>query len=378
MKQREERADLDQPVQSKRPFFSIVISCYNSRKTIGRLLESLTYQNLEKDDLEVIISDDHSTEPYDDIVKEFEEDLNIIYTSTEYNCCPGNTREAGARVATGEWLCFSDHDDKFIETSLGILKDKIIKSQEKYYVITGFISQNAFKYDKEAKEFKASDSGGWTHGKFFNLDNFWKNFDMHYKKDLLSHEDIYITSLATCLIEYLHDNKIEAGTYFDELFTYIWYSHPTSLSHSWSNNGMTFLEEHFIEYVGSTAEVYFTCYKSGYLCWLGAKQMIFNCILLYYFYSIGFIYYKPNDYNRKNFEYLSELLDRVCKEFKTNNTEIWMYASSHDANPFQTAEEKSRIATKGVIPSMTFGQWLEKLHPEGDEHISIYYVKKES
>ena len=99
---------------------------------------------------------------------------------------------------------------------------------------------------------------------------------------------------------------------------------------------------------------------------------------MFYFYSVGFIYYKPNTYKKENFEYISELLERVCKEFQTNNTEIWMYSTSHNGFPFITAEEKSRIATRGVVPSMTFGQWLEKLHPEGKELTSIYYIKEKN
>ena len=68
-----------------RPLFSIIISCYNSSKTIERLLESLCKQELTKDELEIIISDDCSTEPYDDIVNEYKDKLNIKKVKTEYN-----------------------------------------------------------------------------------------------------------------------------------------------------------------------------------------------------------------------------------------------------------------------------------------------------
>ena len=54
--------------QVDRPLFSIVISCYNSRSTLGRLLDSLCWQGLEKKEYEIIISDDHSTESYEDII----------------------------------------------------------------------------------------------------------------------------------------------------------------------------------------------------------------------------------------------------------------------------------------------------------------------
>ena len=50
-----------------RPYFSIIIPCYNSGKTITNLLQSIIEQHMS-DDLEVILSDDKSTEPYFDKV----------------------------------------------------------------------------------------------------------------------------------------------------------------------------------------------------------------------------------------------------------------------------------------------------------------------
>ena len=115
MKQEEEPTVLEAQVPIKtRPFFSIIISCYNSRKTLGTLLESIVNQHMGHD-IEVVISDDHSTERYDDIIALYDGKLDFVFTQTEYNCCPGNTREAGAQAATGEWITFADHDDAFIE-----------------------------------------------------------------------------------------------------------------------------------------------------------------------------------------------------------------------------------------------------------------------
>ena len=181
--------------EQTRPFLSVIISCYNSKNTIGRALQYLTNQ-LPYEDLEVIISDDCSTEPYDEIIEEYKEQLNIITVKTDYNCCPSNTRQAGLQAATGQWVCFSDHDDIFIPGSLEILKNKIENElKEKYYVVTVFINENQYRDNKEAKNIKATETSGWTHGKFYNLDNLIKKYNIHFKKDLLSHEDVYFTTL---------------------------------------------------------------------------------------------------------------------------------------------------------------------------------------
>ena len=54
---------------TKRPFFSIVVPCYNSRETLGALLESIVLQHMN-DEIEVVLSDDCSNESYQDIVEQ--------------------------------------------------------------------------------------------------------------------------------------------------------------------------------------------------------------------------------------------------------------------------------------------------------------------
>ena len=131
---------------NNRPFFSIIIPCYNSRETIGNLLTSIKEQNMN-DEIEIILSDDNSTDPYEDIVDKFKDSLNIKQIKTDYNFAPGNTREKGVSIATGEWLVFADHDDEFIPDTLPIIKKVIINSGEKYYAIANF-----YEVDAKSKE----------------------------------------------------------------------------------------------------------------------------------------------------------------------------------------------------------------------------------
>lgn len=363
-----------------RPLFSVIISCYNSRKTIGRLLESLCKQNLNYEELEVIIADDCSTESYNDIVQLYLNKLMIKEVKTEYNCCPGNTREAGLQAASGEWICFSDHDDEFIETSLQVLKDKIQNElNERYYIVTGFINQNQYRENHSIKEVQASETSGWTHGKFYNLDNLIKPFNLHFKKDLLSHEDIYWTTNVNCVMEYLHNSSLDAGVYLNDLFTYVWYSHPGSLSHQYTN-GVGFLENHFLDYCQATGEVYLECYKKQLITWTRVKECLMDTVLLYYFYSISFIFNNPNNYLSNNFTYITEFL-RVLKEtFNITNTDIWMWASDNHCSHFKEAERYSDIGTGGCIPCMSLSDWLKWLGPSDPLMTSIvspYQTTKE-
>ena len=93
---------------------SIVIPCYNCESTIGRLLDSILANDLHKDLYEVIICNDKSTDNFLDIVKTYEDKMNIVYceTTREFHC-PGNTRQAALPYIKGDWFTFIDNDDMF-------------------------------------------------------------------------------------------------------------------------------------------------------------------------------------------------------------------------------------------------------------------------
>ena len=204
-----------------RPFFSIVIPCYNSRETIGRLLKSIVNQRMSFKDIQVVISDDCSTESYTDIVDQFRDKLFITQVKTDYNYCPGNTRQRGIDNAIGRWVIFSDHDDQFISDTFPKVKKDI---QQNGKIDTVYITR-FYQRLKDNKLVSMNPLAGWTHGKFFNLDHFWKKYNIHYPKDLTSHQDCCINAQ----MQYVR-RVYNLEYYITELPTYIWYSNPDSLS----------------------------------------------------------------------------------------------------------------------------------------------------
>ena len=174
----------------KIPLFSVVISCYNSRPYIDRLLKSLTKQGISKKEYEVIISDDCSDESYDDIVAKYERKLDIkrVTASKRYGY-PGHTREMGMNACIGDWIVFSDHDDVFEPNALKSIK-KYIKENDPKYCITSKvvrIRENGRREDY----FNIS----VTHGKFYNKLYLIDSFDIHYTDKIFSNEDVYFTSM---------------------------------------------------------------------------------------------------------------------------------------------------------------------------------------
>lgn len=90
------------------PEFSLIIPVFNRPKEVDELLQSLTDIS-EKEKLEIIIVEDGSDLPAEQVIKDHRSELNISYYYKE-NSGPGLTRNYGADKATGEWLIFLDSD----------------------------------------------------------------------------------------------------------------------------------------------------------------------------------------------------------------------------------------------------------------------------
>ena len=88
--------------------FSIIIPVYNRPQEIEELLDSLTKQDI-KDDFEVIIIEDGSTVKADEIVKSFQDQLNIHYFFKE-NSGAGFSRNFGMQKAKGNYFIILDSD----------------------------------------------------------------------------------------------------------------------------------------------------------------------------------------------------------------------------------------------------------------------------
>ena len=349
-------------VLTHRPFFSIIVACYNPRKYLNELLISIVNQHME-DDLEVILSDDHSPENYDDIVSIYDHTISIKRVQTDYNFAPGNTRERGTKVAIGEWLCFADQDDKFIPDTLSKVKKAIIENKEEIYVVSNFL-----QVDPKTEEVINAyyHPLGWNHAKFYNLDHCWKKYDVHFKKDLVSHEDVYISSRMNCIMAMNHREPL----YVDE-YTYIWYTRPESLSHrKYMKDKKTyvFLERYLPDYIRSTGDVYIGEYEAGRITKQYAIETASEILGYCYFYMQGFIFNDPNNFLRVNFDWCRGQLIRVKKLYGITNVDIWNVMAEKGAQRYMQIEHTAHIGVGPYIPYFTFMEWLEILHKDGEPY----------
>lgn len=340
-------------VLNHRPFFSIIVACYNSAPYLGELLQSIVEQHMQ-DDLEVILSDDCSTESYDEIVNHYNKILSIKRVQTDYNFAPGNTRQKGISVASGKWLVFADHDDKFIPDTLKVVKENILQFQEPYYIICDFEEQNP---DTGEQILYFSRPNGWCHGKFFNVDNLWNKFNVRFEKDLRSHEDIYICSIMNCIMNYLGRQPL----YLD-FPCYIWNKRNNSLSKSMyenvkGNQKVTFFEHFFDDYLHSTADVYINGYQHNMITYNFALENVIEVIAYSYFYLMGFMFHNPS-YLKRNETLCRKLLLNAKEVFGISNEDIYNILSANDAEIFTQIQKTAEIGAGPYIPCMTLKEYL--------------------
>lgn len=337
---------------NKRPFFSIVVPCYNSRETIGNLLDSIVKQKMQKEDIQVILSDDCSTESYQDIVDQFTDKLFITQVKTDYNCCPGNTRQKGADAAIGQWMCFSDHDDEFVLESLPTLKEKIIQNKINTMIYTKFL-----KKTKEGQFLEMPSNAGWTHGKFFNLDNFWKKYNVHYIKDLTSHEDVCICSQT----EYLR-LTYKLDFYTIDLFTYVWRENPESLSnrkYTYKRKERVFLDVFFIDYIESTAGTTYMMYQKH--DYKNKEFVLKNTrdVMLYSYFYFEFAKDRVPDYLEENCDHVRKYLVRLKEQFNCSLDDLYDYFKFQDKEDYRTISHMAISQTDLILYEFSFREWLQ-------------------
>lgn len=103
---------------------SIIIPAYNVEKYIERCLETVLNQKTEYK-YEVICVNDGSTDKTYDILKKYEERINLI--STE-NKGPGAARNLALKYAKGEYIMFVDGDDYVLDIFVERMMTEIKKN----------------------------------------------------------------------------------------------------------------------------------------------------------------------------------------------------------------------------------------------------------
>lgn len=109
---------------------SIIVPMYNEEKYIIHCLKSLLDQNISKNDYEILIVDDGSTDNSLSIVKKFTEKLpnSNISIHTKKNGGLSDARNFGQPLAQGKYIYFVDSDDYIASNVLRQLMECVEKN----------------------------------------------------------------------------------------------------------------------------------------------------------------------------------------------------------------------------------------------------------
>lgn len=114
-----------------RQLISIVIPIYNGAWCIGRCLESIYSQRLNRDEFEVICVNDCSTDETASVLEGYcAKYPNLIICNHSVNKRQGGGRNTGIKVARGEYVTFIDCDDVYLPDSLTRVVEELKKPQQ--------------------------------------------------------------------------------------------------------------------------------------------------------------------------------------------------------------------------------------------------------
>lgn len=304
-------------------FFTVVIPTYNPKDFLEQILSSIA-RNDCKDDIEVIISDDRSDEPFDDELKRIKSEykLNIrkITNRTHFGA-PMMGRQNGANKAKGKWICFADQDDFWLDGAFDLVKEHIETNNIHNYCRTDF-----WQVNMDGTVTDIIDALNWTHGKFYE-NEFWKKYHVRYHK-IKYCEDICLSVLIECL---LVNNALESA-YFP-CFTYAWKQREDSLSKANGFSDLSYFYLSFNDYIKGSFGTYVTMFEKVKHDESVAdfyKGNIYSVLLHLYYYFQGMLsqsgkidseYYSLAGYYFKRFIKIlglneSEFYDLIIKEFE--------------------------------------------------------------
>jgi len=111
------------------PPFSVIIAVYNGAATLARAIDSVLMQSYPP--LEVIVVDDGSRDETAAVAQRYGEPVRYVH---QENAGVSAARNAGVRIARGEWLAFLDADDWYYADRLRLHAEWIMRDASLDYL----------------------------------------------------------------------------------------------------------------------------------------------------------------------------------------------------------------------------------------------------
>jgi len=182
---------------------SLVLPVYNVEKYLSKCVESCLNQNIPKEQYEIIIVDDGSTDTSGQIGKEYENNNRNVSLIHQQNKGLSGARNTGLFRAKGKYVWFIDSDDWIENNCLADIIEKLEEAQPDTMVINFYkIDQNENRTFsakknigfKENHIYSGTEYFGKRAGDFLNSwryisnNKFLRNNNLHFYEGIV-HED---------------------------------------------------------------------------------------------------------------------------------------------------------------------------------------------
>jgi len=131
------------------PKVTVIITAHNVDKYIKECVDSVVNQAFN--DIEVICINDCSTDGTTEILNSYLDDPRVAIINMKHSMGPSVARNAGMKIAKGEYVMFVDGDDYIVENSIELLYKK---ATENNLEVLLFDSVNFYDNKKVEEEFK--------------------------------------------------------------------------------------------------------------------------------------------------------------------------------------------------------------------------------
>lgn len=109
--------------KQEKPFFSVIIPCYNVEKQIEKCIDSILNQSFR--DYEIILIDDESSDKTGEICDKYRDENRDIIVVHQQNTGLSGARNTGLKIAKGNYIYFLDSDDYIDSNLLEIVYEQI-------------------------------------------------------------------------------------------------------------------------------------------------------------------------------------------------------------------------------------------------------------
>lgn len=120
---------------------SVIITNYNNAQYLGRAIRSCLKQTLPKNQYEIIVVDDASTDNSHEVIDSFDSRVNAIQLET--NVGVAEAANTGIRAALGQYIIRVDSDDYINENTLLFLSEILHWNHDIGFVYSDHLRVNA-------------------------------------------------------------------------------------------------------------------------------------------------------------------------------------------------------------------------------------------